>query len=157
MSGTTPRVIDGVRRPGPDVRADTLADGQGRGVFAVRTFESGEFIGYFEGRISKTRTRMTLQFGRDLHVEAREDGALRFLNHACHPKAVFRGRDLYAARDIAEGEEIRIDYTCHEFELACPFDCHCGAEDCIGRVRGYRHLSDAQKQVRADRIGNWLR
>jgi hypothetical protein len=116
-----------------EVREDPLR--QGCGVFATRTLAKGERLGFFSGAITPARTRMSLQFG-DIFVEPAPEEPLRNLNHACEPSAVFRGLELFAARDLAPGEAVTIDYNVHETELASPFDCRCGSPRCVGRVRG---------------------
>jgi hypothetical protein len=113
-------------------------DGEARGVFASRDFVHGDFIARFEGAETAQRTRMSLQFGPERHVEPAEDHPLRFLNHACDPNAVFQDRDLFAAKPIASDEEITIDYNVHEDELSHPFECGCGSPACVGWVRGRR-------------------
>ncbi|HEX2613401.1 MAG TPA: SET domain-containing protein-lysine N-methyltransferase [Fibrobacteria bacterium] len=113
-----------------------------RGVFAVRAFAPGDFIARFEGIDTAERTRMSLQFGHERHVEPAEENPLRFLNHACEPNAAFgngdpaRDRDLFAVRAIAPGTEITFDYNAHEDELSHPFECRCGSARCVGLVRG---------------------
>lgn len=105
-------------------------------IFAARAFAPGDFIARFEGTRTARRTRMSLQFGPEQHVEPAEDCPLRFLNHACEPNAAFRGVDLHAARGIPEDSEITIDYNAHEERLSHPFACRCGSPVCVGTVRG---------------------
>lgn len=110
--------------------------GAGKAVFAARALAAGGFIARFEGTETAQRTRMSLQFGPERHIEPAEDCPLRFLNHACEPNAAFRGVDLHAARDIPAGAEITIDYNAHEEMLSHPFACRCGSPACVGTVRG---------------------
>jgi SET domain-containing protein len=62
--------------------------------------------------------------------------ALRFTNHSCAPNATMRIRngriELYAMRDVAQGEELTVNYgeTHHGGRLAC----RCGAPRCSGRL-----------------------
>lgn len=110
-------------------------DRQGRGVFAARAVVAGERLGFFSGDETRTRSRMSLQFGEVL-VEPAPGEPLRHLNHACEPTARFRGRELFAARDLAPGEAVTIDYNAHETTMTEPFECRCGAPGCVGRVKG---------------------
>jgi SET domain len=110
--------------------------GDGQGVFAAHPLAAGETLGTFTGTETPVRSRMSLQFGPGLHVEPGDDEPLRYLNHACAPTAVFKGRTLYAARNLAVGTEITIDYTAHEDEVAHPFICRCGAPGCRGLIQG---------------------
>jgi SET domain-containing protein len=121
-----------------EVRADAAREGLG--VFAARPLAAGETIGFFSGRETNARSRMSLQFGENLFVEPGETDPLRNLNHACEPSARFEGRELFAARDLQSGEAITIDYNAHEDVLSAPFECRCGAKDCVGVVRGWRSL-----------------
>ena len=87
----------------------------GRGLFARCDIAKGTWIGRYEGA-------ETLEDGMHvLWVEAGEGDAgdwigydgnneLRFLNHAVDPSGEMDGQDLYARRDIHEGEEITIHY-----------------------------------------------
>ena len=133
----------------------TTRDGRGHGVFAACDLVAGETVGRFEGTETATRTRMSLQFGTDLHVDP-GGHPLRFLNHACDPSAVFSGRVLVVRRALAAGAELTIDYTCHEPLLAFPFPCECGSPLCVGTVRGWSRLDAVQRTVRRDRAGSWL-
>ncbi len=130
---------------------------QGNGVFARTAFREGDYIGHFDGVRITDRTQMSLQFGAGFHVEPAADCPFRNLNHCCDANAYFTGRSLHARCDIEPGEEITIDYNCHELELFAPFLCGCGVAGCLGQIRGYRYLSNDQKEQRADRIGSWLR
>jgi hypothetical protein len=139
----------------PSLRVGGKTDGE-HGVFAARDFGAGAFIARFEGTETTVRTKMSLQFGPERHIEPAENHPLSFLNHACSPNAEFFGTDLVARAEIPAGAEITIDYNCHEPELAAPFACHCGTRDCAGLVRGWRHLDASQRAARRDRAGRWV-
>lgn len=85
----------------------------GRGLFAETAIPKGCYIGCYEGA-QTTENGMHV-----LWVEGDEEGqwvgydgtnALRFLNHSAQPNAELDGQELYAACDIAAGDEITIDY-----------------------------------------------
>ncbi len=38
-----------------------------------------------------------------------------YLNHSCDPNAIRKGVDVYARRDIREGDEVTIDYRFNAF------------------------------------------
>ena len=85
----------------------------GRGLFARRAIAKDEYIGSYRGR----RTQKNGMHVLWLWNEKRErwegidgDNEMRFLNHASDPNADWWDSDLYAIRDIAEGEEITFDY-----------------------------------------------
>jgi hypothetical protein len=142
-------------RPVPGGGSDSVGGAQ-LGVFAARDIAGGERIDDFEGTETASRTRMSLQVGPNRHVEPGEHHPLRYLNHACDPSASFISRELFARVDIPAETEITIDYNCHESELASPFACLCGAASCVGIVKGWNHLTEAQKNMRRHRAGAWL-
>ncbi len=78
------------------------------------------------------------------HVDATMAGNIaRFMNHSCAPNAYSKivavGSGMadkhivvFAARDIAVGEELQYDY---QFALGGEkIECHCGAATCWGRM-----------------------
>lgn len=83
------------------------------------------------------------------HIELCSD--LVFINHSCSPNVAFelpeglQGRQngswvLRALRDVKKGEELTFAYFSTEWDMAQPFDCRCGATECLGRIRGARYL-----------------
>lgn len=116
---------------------------------------AGETLLHVDGQVVDRPSRYSIQIGVDEHVDPPLVGTLeddmdrhvwRFLNHSCEPNATLRGRRLVALRAIARFEEITFDYNTNEFDMACPFPCACGAPTCLGIIRGYRHLSQAQRE-----------
>lgn len=84
----------------------------GKGLFARRAILKGEYMGEYDGpNVSENGMHV-------LWVEDEEDSwigrdgknLLRYINHSTQPLAEFAGFELYALRDIDEGEEITIDY-----------------------------------------------
>lgn len=84
----------------------------GRGVFAVRGIEAGEYIGTFHGpRVDNDARHVLWVYDGQGNVIGRKGvNLLRFLNHDPAFNAAFVDFDLYACRTIATGEEITIDY-----------------------------------------------
>jgi SET domain-containing protein len=124
------------------------------GVAAERDFAAGQVVLVLDGKIVTRPTRYTVQVGEHEHVdaEARPERAdefplWRFLNHSCTPNTRIDGRTLVALTAIAAGDEITFDYDSTEWDMASPFACACGALGCRGMVRGWRHLSPAQRAL----------
>ena len=46
-----------------------------------------------------------------------------------------------ALRHIETGEAITCFYPATEWEMAEPFECHCGAPNCLGTITGAKNLS----------------
>lgn len=115
----------------------------GYGVFAQQAIREGQRLGQLTGEsITVAEARRRAQVGgRLMLVElsparaidaSRSQDALRFTNHSCAPNARIQVEDgevqFLAIRDIADGEELTVDYglTHHEGRLAC----QCGASGC---------------------------
>ncbi|MCA8941869.1 MAG: SET domain-containing protein [Planctomycetes bacterium] len=126
-----------------------------RTAVATRDFAPGETILRLTGVFVSRPTRYSVQVSEVGHIEPPDlppghpdhaTYAWRFLNHSCEPNATFRGETLVAIAPIEKGEEVRFHYAATEYDVAAPFDCRCGSARCIGRVRGYRHLSASERQ-----------
>lgn len=50
--------------------------------------------------------------------------------------------ELFATqKGLNEGDELTFFYPSTEWDMAQPFDCHCGSENCLGKVRGASELT----------------
>jgi len=59
-----------------------------------------------------------------------------FINHSCDPNLRYDiAGNVVAARFIAQGEQVFIDYGRFIVNFDEPFDCACGAPNCRGRIR----------------------
>lgn len=88
------------------------SDIHGKGLFAGEAIAAGEYIGTFRGPATTVDGAHVLWLVDDdgSSEGRRGTGTLKYLNHAGRPNAEFHDWELYAIRDIAEGEEITIDY-----------------------------------------------
>lgn len=84
----------------------------GRGVFTRERLRCGEWIGSFEGKITKRDGEHVLWVPRadGTYYGLKGTNDLRYLNHARPSNCEFWEDDLYAARSIGAGEEIFLDY-----------------------------------------------
>jgi SET domain len=142
--------MDQVIIPRPPVAVAVVSRQGQHCVVATAPIKRGHVVLAIDGPTVATPTRYTVQVGEGQHVdaEARPDGGFpmwRFLNHACEPNTRLNGRSLVAVRDLAAGEEVSFDYDSTEWDMAAPFDCGCGSARCRRTVRGFRHLTDAQR------------
>lgn len=131
---------------------------EGTGLFATETVRPHERIIGFRLSFVERPGRHTLQVDETHHIEptGREDD---YLNHSCSPNAYvdFRSWSVRAVAEIAPGEEVTIDYNTTEWDEPFPFDCRCGAPNCVGRVRGFRHLSPERQAAMLSRVSPFLR
>jgi SET domain-containing protein len=119
----------------------------GQGLFATRRFGVGEMILRLSGRryeredpIHSTPSGANLlQTGRRTYIMLEPPGV--FANHSCDPNAGIAGnRRLVAIRPIADGDEIRFDYSTTMAEDLWTMVCRCGAPGCRGVVTDFRLL-----------------
>ena len=80
----------------------------------------------------------------------------RPMNHSCDPNAWLDGLNLAARKEIAPGEEIRVDYATYGNNILSPFDCTCGASECRGRVREDDHLQPFLDRY-GDHVSDYVR
>jgi SET domain-containing protein len=120
----------------------------GRGLFAGEPIAAGRCILQFSGPIltlNETRARgpdaaNALQIGIDRYMYLDEPG--RFVNHSCSPDAAVIGDTrLVAIRAIAQGEEIRFDYSTTVSD-GWTMPCLCGAAECRGLVVAFQLLPE---------------
>lgn len=125
----------------------------GYGIFATRDLVEGEVVYRGEGRAQRIVTARhaatwseadQLAFRRYAYPLSDEvfilwdndPSAWAPQNHSCAPNTRFEGLDVVAARAIAKGEELTLDYATFMNENGEPFDCHCGSSICRGTIVG---------------------
>lgn len=121
---------------------------------ALQVFRAGERLFRLEGLTTAQPSRYSLQVGERLHLdlgpghstaEIMERYFWRFMNHSCEPSAEVRGREVLARREIRPEEAVTYNYNTTEWDMAEPFACRCGSPRCLRQIRGFRHLSTAQR------------
>ncbi|WP_433273839.1 SET domain-containing protein [Actinosynnema sp. CS-041913] len=124
--------------------------GTGDGVFATRSFRSGETV--LVGRIDRELDRNdphASQVGE--HRFVRHAGLGPMVNHSCDPNCGIRlndtgAHDLVARRPITADQEITFDYAMRNHTVDhFPGRCRCGTDRCRGRVTGWKGLSAHRK------------
>jgi hypothetical protein len=98
------------------------------------------FFSIQDYREVEAATYQTIQVGPNQHIM--ELGVIAHLNHSCRPNVLVHiGRmECVALADIPPQTEMTFFYPSTEWEMARPFDCQCGAPDCVGKVAGARFL-----------------
>ncbi len=86
-------------------------------------------------------TYQSIQISSDQHLW---EDAVIYLNHSCDPNIMIdlKMMGLRALKDINAHEELTFFYPSTEWEMQRPFTCVCGAEQCLGIIKGARFLSD---------------
>ena len=118
-------------------------------ILATAKVEPGERLFLVEGIETDRPSRYSIQTDDRVHIDvapgsSHEDMVARypwrFLNHCCTPNAMLRGRECVALQTIEAGDEVTYHYDTTEFDMAAPFECRCGAPDCLRSIRGFKHL-----------------
>lgn len=121
----------------------------GRGCYAGELIPAGAFIVEYKGRLvpaeeafrleqDATRTGIyTFWVDDDWAIDGVDEGnTARFINHCCTPNCSYRIEGhrvlIYADREIAEGEELTIDYSYGADGEKVP--CRCGSPACRGCI-----------------------
>ncbi len=117
------------------------AGNKGKGVFALRDFTKGEFLfrrrykGVIPDReisqLSEEDQRHLCELDWDTCAILLPPGC--YLNHSCDPNAMRKGVNVYAWKDIRQGDEITIDYRLNAF-TGERWECWCGSVNCQGYV-----------------------
>jgi SET domain len=136
-------------------RVGVLRHGGQFQLLATEAIAAGERIFRIEGERTSVPTRYSVQLDETTHIDLGERSLeefldryfWRFMNHHCEPSTFLRGDEVYAARDIARGDDLTFNYNTTEYAMAEPFDCHCGSAHCQGTVRGFRWLPAAEQEA----------
>ena len=126
------------------VRVEQDENGHRR-LVTTEPIASGDEIFSLDGVVRTSPTRHSIQVGPDEHLD--DMGPVDATNHQCDPSAFIDFSDprrivLRALRSLSVGAEVSIHYCATEYDMSSPFDCYCGADACLGRIRGYRYVSD---------------
>lgn len=125
----------------------------GRGVFANQPVPKGELVLEIDdSEPVLDRGQLSPEQAIFIDVFVAVDGTQkttwmkspeRFINHSCEPNTYVRTdmrsgvRRTWALKNIRMGEELTWDYALNIWEeWIRPVACHCGAESCLGMIRG---------------------
>ncbi len=137
----------------------------GLGLFSLRTFAAGDFVGPIEGEIMAD-PEYGSEYAMELGERALEPAApFRFVNHSCRPNCALALFDEEAAdgtvrpahvwleilSEIALGQQMTIDYAWPAGE-AIP--CQCGAASCRGWIVAEEQLGEAASARRGSAAAN---
>jgi hypothetical protein len=111
---------------------------------ATQRLLKGQILTSFShSQVLDTPTRFTLQVSAQEHILL-SPPELLYTNHSCQPNLHFdtESMEVVLLKDVEEGEELCFFYPSTEWSMAEPFQCHCGAPDCLGLISGAAGLSD---------------
>ena len=131
---------------------------------AIEDITAGSFLTDLWGAVLDSPNSHTVHVEKNKHVTP--EGVMKYVNHSCDSNArfIFEKRNvpypsladshevfwhMVATRDIKKGQGITYDYNLTEYDMAEHFKCNCGAEKCLGKIKGFKYLSPEQQKVRA--------
>lgn len=112
-------------------------------LYALFSFTPGDTISDFSaGSVHDTPSYLTIQTGPDEHITLQPD-FLQYVNHSCDPNVFFDTDNmrLICIQPVAAGDELRFFYPSTEWEMAQPFVCNCGCNNCLQLITGAAQLS----------------
>ena len=124
-----------------------------KGLFAQANIVEDEVLLTFDGPVLNHPTRFSIQLDDDKHIEGTSDSNA-FLNHSCDANAYvdWKAPCLRAKKGIRKGEEIAYNYLTTDYELREPFTCKCGSPQCMGEIKGFKHLAREEQR----KLEPWL-
>ena len=110
---------------------------------ASKDYKAGDLIVHFSaGSLQNVASYLTVQTGIDQHITLQPD-FLQFVNHSCKPNVFFDTSlmQFICLADIRVKEQLCFFYPSTEWKMAQPFNCLCGAENCLKMIQGAAYLS----------------
>ena len=135
--------------------------GKGEGVFATRSFRIGDtvMVGVIEKVLEGNHSHAS-QISEKAYVF--HGGLVPKVNHSCDPNCGIHvnetnAHDFVAIKKIFPGDEITFDYAMRNYSIDYFGSlCQCGAENCRGRITGWKDLPEAFKKKYAGFIAPYL-
>ena len=130
----------------------------GYGLYAVRPVKTGALVFEGEGRAQRLVTREFINknwsaseqenfkryaypIGKDVFLLWDVDPCeWAPQNHSCDPNTKYNGLNVYAIKNVAQGEELTLDYATFLDDNMQPFECHCGSPNCRKWIQIYPQL-----------------
>ncbi|KAG5467039.1 hypothetical protein LSCM1_01219 [Leishmania martiniquensis] len=142
----------GYRVPCSCPLVEVHANGEmGHATFAAADIAAGSCFLQVKGLSIPFPTLYTIMLDEGRHLLF-ADGA-QFLAHSCDPNVQVRVDamnnmiECQALRPIKAGELIAFNYNATEWDMSTPFRCLCGSQQCVYEIRGFKHLSQAQRAL----------
>jgi len=122
----------------------------GKCAVAISTILKGETICYNDA----TRINRPIKYSWQIseHVHLIGPGAL---DHNCDkPTCIVNSQNNFvASRDIEKGELLTFNYLTTEYDMNVEFQCICGEQKCFSSIKGYKYLSNEDKDYVKSNFG----
>jgi hypothetical protein len=114
-----------------------------KSLHAAVTIKAETIFATFEAAaIVKYPNKFTIQVNEHTHIILSPE-VLQFINHSCNPNIFFNTTtfEIKALRDISRGDEYTFFYPSTEWLMDAPFNCFCGADNCLHKIEGASFLT----------------
>lgn len=112
-------------------------------LYSIFNIKAGDTICDFgASAILQTPSYLTIQVNSNEHI-CLHPSFLQYTNHSCSPNIFFdtNAFKVIALQMINAGDELTYFYPSTEWEMAQPFQCVCGSDNCLGNIGGASYLS----------------
>ena len=112
-------------------------------LYALRPFRAGELFAEFSAKETlREPNYLTFQIGHEKHIMI-DPEFLQCMNHGCNPNTFFDTSTMrvITLKPIRRGEELTFFYPSTEWDMAQPFQCFCGSQNCLGEIKGAAYLA----------------
>ncbi|HEV8084805.1 MAG TPA: SET domain-containing protein-lysine N-methyltransferase, partial [Chitinophagaceae bacterium] len=109
---------------------------------ATVSYNKGDVFATFEALETLSfPNKYTVQVNDESHIILYPE-FLQYTNHSCNPNIFFdtTKMELSCLREISAGDEFTFFYPSTEWAMAEPFNCFCGANNCIHQIQGASFL-----------------
>src|SRR4030095_4866346 len=114
-----------------------------KALHASTHFYPGDVISKFSAGTTKRHpTYLTVQIADKKHITLLPE-FLQYINHSCAPNVFFdtTKMELVCLNALKPGDELTFFYPSTEWEMAAPFACNCGSQECLQIISGAAQLS----------------
>jgi len=93
--------------------------------------------------IVQSPSYLTVQLNTNEHIYL-QPSFLQYINHSCRPNVFFDTTSfkVICLTEVRKGDEFCYFYPSTEWEMAQPFQCVCGSNNCLGYIGGASYLSE---------------
>ena len=126
--------------------------GKGLGVFANKDYSKGDTVLHFKADVvphSKASAE-AVPIDDKVSLDTKWLVLEAFINHSCSANMTIDVIDFryIAIKNIHKNEEITYNYNTTEYDMEKSrdaFKCECDSKQCVGKVKGFKYLTQAYK------------
>ena len=113
-----------------------------KSLVSLSNFKMGDVLTiFFAGNTFNVPNYLTIQIDTNTHISLSPE-FLQYTNHSCNPNVFFdtNSMQLIALKEISANDHLCFFYPSTELDMARPFECKCGSNNCLNTIRGALHV-----------------